>query len=197
LAAIVAGHGVGQWRTITSWSGQRVELSDAFAIDPDTTSRITIVPAQLHYIFYQNHFRSTGVAIQLYGTAVEHIVAENDESNAGGFYAVAKRYADGVAPQLNVQFLGNHVREGWNYHYGPNGTNPAGPSLIEVLSLTPSAVIGMVIRNNELQGDSALQIHSQSSTGVIGMLVDRNRISNGVHNLQIDPSASDEVLVVQ
>jgi hypothetical protein len=196
LVAIVAGHGVGQWRTIKSWSGQQVELSDAFGIAPDTTSRITIVPAQLHYIFYHNHFRSAGVAIQFYGTAVEHIVADNDESNAGGFYAVAKRYAGGVAPQLNVQFLDNHGREGWNYHFGPNGTTPAGPSSIKVLSLPPSAVIGMVIRNNELQGESTLEVHSQSPTGVIGMLVDRNRISNGKHNLQIDPSISDEVLVI-
>ena len=154
LAAIVAGHGVGQWRTIKSWAGQQVDLSDPFDVAPDATSTITIVPAQLHYIFYHNHFQNAGVAIQFYGTAVEHIVADNDESSAGGFYAVAERYAGGVAPQLNVQFLNNQVRAGWNYHFGPNGATPAGPSSIKVLSLQPSAVIGMVIRNNELQGGS-------------------------------------------
>jgi hypothetical protein len=187
LVAIVAGRGVGQWRTIKSWSG----------LAPDATSRITIVPAQVHYIFCHNHFSTAGVAIQFYGTAVEHIVAGNDESNAGGFHAVAKRYAGGVAPQLNVQFLDNQVREGPNYYSGHGGSNPADRSSIYVLSLPPSAVIGMVIRNNELDGDSAIEVHSQSPTGVIGMLVDKNRISKGKHNLQVDPSISDEVLVNQ
>ena len=55
----------------------------------------------------------------------------------------------------------------------------------------------MVIRNNELDGDSAIEVHSQSPTGVIGMLVDKNRISKGKHNLHIDPAISDEVLVNQ
>jgi hypothetical protein len=197
LVAIIAGHGVGQWRTVKSWSGQQVELSDAFSIAPDATSKITIVPMQLHYTFYHNHFSNAGVAIQFYGTAVEHIVANNDEWNAGGFHTLAHRYAGGVSPQLNVQLLGNHVREGWNYHFGPNGTPAAGPSLIKAASVAPSAVIGMVIRNNELDGGSTIEVHSQSPTGVIGMLVDKNRISKGKQNLQIDPAISDEVLVNQ
>jgi hypothetical protein len=185
LVAIVAGDGVGQWRTVKSWSGQQVDLSDAFAIAPDATSRITIVPAQLHYIFYRNHFENAQVAIQLFGTAVEHIVAENDEANAGGFYLNAMRYAGGVAPQLNVQLLDNRVEEGPNY--------PAGPSSIRVQSNSPSAVIGMVIRNNDLQGSSTLQVHGQSG-GIIGMLLDRNHTS-GESNVQIDQSVSGEVLI--
>jgi hypothetical protein len=55
----------------------------------------------------------------------------------------------------------------------------------------------MVIRNNELEGESTLEVHSQSPAGVIGMLIDGNRISNKEHNLQIDPSISDEVLIKQ
>jgi hypothetical protein len=185
LAAVVAGHGVGQWRTVKSWSGQQVDLSDAFAIAPDASSRITIVPAQLHYTFYRNHFENAQMAIQFYGTAVEHVVAENDESKAGGFWGVALRYAGGVAPQLNVQFLDNRIKEGPNY--------PPGPSSIKVESSSPSAVIGMVIRNNELQGSSTLQVHSQSG-GIIGMLLDRNHTS-GESNVQIDQAVSGEVLI--
>jgi len=197
LVAIIAGHGAGQWRTLESWSGQEVELSEGFGIAPDTTSRITIVPLQLHYIFYRNHFSNAGVAIQFYGVAVEHIVAENDESNAGGFYFSAHRYVGGVAPQLNVQLLENHVREGWNYHFGPNHMPAPGPSLIKVVSHAPSAVIGMVIRNNELAAGSTIEVHSESPSGVIGMLVDKNRVSNGKHDLQIDPSVAGEVLITQ
>jgi hypothetical protein len=193
LAAVVAGHGAGQWRTVKSWSGQQVDLSDAFAIAPDASSRITIVPAQLHYIFYRNHFENTGVAIQFYGTAVEHIVAENDESSAGGFNAIALKIASGVAPQLNVQLLGNQIRQGPNYYHGHNGVN-SDASPIYVQSSSPSAVIGMVIRNNDLQGSSTLQVHSQSAAGIIGMLLDRNHTS-AESNVQIDPSVSGEVLV--
>jgi hypothetical protein len=197
LVAIIGGHGAGQWRTLESWSGHEVELSEGFGIAPDPSSRITIVPLQLHYIFYRNHFSDAGVAIQFYGTAVEHIIAENDESNAGGFYFSAHRYVGGVAPQLNVQLLDNHVREGWNYHFGPNSMPAPGPSLIKVQSLAPSAVIGMVIRNNELAGESTIKVHSESPTGVIGMLVDKNRVSNGKHDPQIDPSVAGEVLITQ
>jgi hypothetical protein len=106
-------------------------------------------------------------------------------------------YVGGVAPQLNVQLLDNHIREGWNYHFGPNGRPAAGASLIKVQSLAPSAVIGMVIRNNELAGESTIEVHSESPIGVIGMLVDRNRISNGKRSLQIDPSAAGEVLITR
>jgi hypothetical protein len=136
------------------------------------------------------------VAIQFYGTAVEHIVAENEESNAGGFHAVAHIYAGGVSPQLNVQLLHNEIREAQNYHFGPNGTNVLAPSSIYVLSLQPSAVIGMVIRNNELQGESTIQIHCQSPAGVVGMLIERNRTFSQ-HNIQVDQSISGEVLVRQ
>jgi hypothetical protein len=195
LVAIVAGHGVGQWRTVKSWSGQQVELSDSFAIGPDPTSRITIVPAHLHYIFWRNHFHIAGVAIQFYGTAVEHIVANNDESNAGGFHFVAMRYAGGVAPEVNVQFLDNQIQQGPNYYAGNNGLNPPGSS-IDVESVSPSAVIGMVIRNNELQGESTIRVRCQSRAGVFAILIDRNHTSDA-HNIQIDPSTLDEVLVRQ
>lgn len=196
LAVIIVGRGVGQWRTVNTWSGQQVGLSEAFGIAPDATSRITIIPAHLRYIFYHNHFQGSGVAIQFYGTAVEHIVADNDELSAGGFYAIARPYSDGLDPELNVQLLDNQVREGPNYHYGPNGGNLAGPSSIEVVSLPPSLIFGMVIRNSELQGQSTLQVRSQSGSGVIGMLLDKNRTANA-HNVQIDQSVSGEVLVRQ
>ena len=196
LVAIVSGHGVGQWRTVSNFSSQRVELSDAFSIAPDATSRITIVPLQLHYTFDHNHFHTAGVAIQFYGTAVEHIVANNDASSAGGFYATALRYAGGVAPQLNVQFLDNQVGGGANYHFGPDGGTPAGASMIDVMSLQPTAVIGMVLRNNKLEGQSLLRVRSQSGSGVIGMLIDKNLISDQ-RNIQIAPSAASEVLIRQ
>ena len=196
VAAIVGGHGMGQWRSVKSWSGRQVDLADALSIPPDSTSKITIVPAQLHYIFFRNHFRHTGVAVQLYGTAIEHIVAENDESGAGGFYAMALKYAGGVAPQLNVQFLGNMLMEGRNYRYGPDGRNNGGTSRVDVLSIAPSAVIGMVIRNNQLLGDTTLSIRSQQGGAITGLLVDRNRISDQ-RDLQIDPSVLSQVLVRQ
>jgi hypothetical protein len=152
MAAVIAGHGAGQWRMVASWSGQQVKLSHAFAIAPDSASKITIVPMQLHYIFDHNHFRETGLAIQFYGTAVEHIVAQNDESMAGGYFFSAGRYSGGVAPQLNIQIIDNILDEGPNYQFGPNGAVADGPSMIRATAMPPSAIIGMVIRGNELRG---------------------------------------------
>lgn len=194
LVAVIAGHGAGQWRMVASWSGQQVKLSHAFAITPDSASKITIVPMQLHYIFDHNHFRETGLAIQFYGTAVEHIVTQNDESMAGGYFFSAGRYAGGVAPQLNIQIIDNILDEGPNYQFGPNGALADGPSMIRATAMLPSAILGMVIRGNDLRGSAILRVQSQAAAGVSAVLVDSNHISaeNGV---QIDQAASGEVLV--
>ena len=113
------------------WSGQQVvELFQAPSpLPPDrylkNHNRSRAIA--LHFL-PQPLSRNAGVAIQFYGTAVEHIVANNDESKRRWILRYrASRYAGGVAPQLNVQLLDNRVAEGWriNYHFGPNAGTPA------------------------------------------------------------------------
>jgi hypothetical protein len=194
VVVIIAGHGLGQWRTLTSWTESEIEVSSTFDIVPDARSTITIVPAQTHYIFFRNHFQDTGLSIQLYGTAIEHIVAENDSTRAGGFYLLAETYGTGVQPALNVQFLQNEIRPGLNYHYGENSVYFAGPSFIEARVLTNSLILGLVLRNNILAGQAAIHIVKQASARLSGILLEKNDVS-GPGRIQVDESASAEVTI--
>ena len=53
-----------------------------------------------------------GIAIQFYGTATEHIVANNRSWRTDGYRAYGFSYTGGVQPNLYLQFLGNEIREG-------------------------------------------------------------------------------------
>jgi len=194
-AIIMDGHGSGQWRTIRDWSDAGVELSDPFDIAPDTTSILTVVPMHVHYIFFRNHFEETGVAIQFYGTSIEHIVAENDETHAGGYYVFAKTYHGGVQPVLNVQLLENQVHSGLSYHYGSNGEYFAGSSLIDVRSLEGSSITGLVLRNNILTEQGAIHIKRIAPSRMTGILLEGNKVSDPAHDVQIDKSVGAEIIV--
>lgn len=191
---IVSGHGIGQWRTVKSWNGNALELSHSFQISPDSTSMVTIVPAQLHYVFYKNQFRDTGLATSFYGTAIEHIVAENIAIRAGGYYALAKIYAGGVAPELNIQFIGNQIRSGSSYHYGPNGVFLAGSSAIQATAIAPSSMIGLVLRNNILANGGVIRLIGSPAV-MKGIMVEGNQFSDRGRDLQIDHALLLEAIV--
>jgi hypothetical protein len=188
MVAVTGGHGLGQWRILESYSENTIVVSQPFEIAPDRTSTVTIVPLQLHYLFYRNRISDAGLAIQFYGSGIEHIVAENDAQNTGGLFVVALNYLHGIQPEIDVQLLGNVV-SGMNYSNGVPG-----PSSIEARSESPSAIIGLVIRGNELKNNSTIRVKSWSRAGVKGMLLEDNRPQNS-GNVSIDNSVAAEVVV--
>ncbi|MEO8660332.1 MAG: glycosyl hydrolase family 28-related protein [Bryobacteraceae bacterium] len=192
--AIVSGHGQGQWRLLKVASGAEVEISRPFDISPDQTSQITIVPTHLHYIFYKNRFSDAGVAIQFYGTAIEHIVAENESSRTGGFHARAIPYAGGIQPEFNVQLLGNQFLVGHSYHFGANGTYAAGPATLEAFAKAPSAIIGMVIRNNVMKDGALLRVDGAAKT-MNGVVVEGNQLSDPTKFLELTAPIKDQIVV--
>ena len=195
VVVIIDGRGAGQWRTITNWGESGIDLSAPFDITPDATSIITVVAAHLHYIFFRNHFQETGLAIQFYGTAIEHIVAENDETHAGGYYVVAKNYKGGVQPALNLQLIQNQVHSGMNYHYGPNSGYAAGPSFLEALSTQNSAIIGLAVINNVISDQAVIRIKKNVPSVMTGILLEGNVLSNPSRGIQVDKSAAAEVII--
>ncbi len=188
LVAVMSGRGLGQWRTLESSDGKTVVLSGAFDIAPDQTSVLTIVPLQLHYVFYKNHFSDAGIAIQFFGSGVEHIAAENESHNAGGLNVTALNYSRGIQPEMNIQVLRN-VISGMSYS---NGT-PA-PSSIQATAASPSTIIGLVIRNNDLKDNSTILVKSWNAAGMKGILVEGNRVLNS-RSVRIDGSVAAEVVV--
>jgi hypothetical protein len=193
MVAITSGRGLGQWRSLEKCGVRTLELSSAFEIAPDRTSTVTVVPLQEHYVFYKNRFFDSGVAFQFYGSGVEHIVAENESRNAGGFYTEALKYGDGVQPQIGIQFLHNSV-SGLNFRRDGVGSGNLGPSLIQARASGPSSVIGLVIRNNNLMDNSGIRIQIWSRAGMKGILIEGNHLSKS-GRISVDSSVGTEVVL--
>ena len=107
------------------------------------------------YIFYDNETRDAGIAIQFYGTATEHIVANNRSWRADGFRAYGFSYTGGVQPNLYLQFLGNEIREGNCYRYDDPLVYPA---RLSVEGTLPSLHFGSVLRNNHLHNNAQIEV---------------------------------------
>jgi len=177
LVAIVAGRGRGQWRYLRSWEGKRVQLDRPFDVAPDETSRLTITMMHQRYLFYDNEFRDVGIAIQFYGTAIEHVVANNRCWRAGGYHAFGHLYTGGVQPDLYVQFLGNEIVEGNSYRFGANNAQAAGPSHIGVLAHPQSLNFGCVVRGNRLHNNACIEVQG-SNASVENVLLEGNLIEH-------------------
>jgi hypothetical protein len=201
---IMAGHGLGQWRTIASWNDATVELSEPFQIAPDTTSTICVVAAQLHWIFLRNHFQEAGMSIQVFGTGIEHIAAENDSTRGGGYNLVAADYF-GINPVLNMQLISNEIRPGLNY-YSPRN-EVAGPSLLGARAQPGTAIIGLVFRDNIVADPAYIRIQQDGSAKVTGVLLEGNRVSSrpsfevpawaSIANIWVDKTTGSQVLVLK
>jgi hypothetical protein len=195
VAAIIEGRGMGQWRVVADASGHEVQLAAPFEIAPDNTSVITIVPAQVHYLFFHNHYSESGYGIAYYGTAIEHIAEGNEVAEAGGIFASSRRYSGGVSPEFGLQFIGNTIGARFNYVSSPYGATTFDPSAIDAFSVEPGRTIGLVLRRNRFLGQSVLRIRSQTPAGMRAVLVDGNQLAGGTAAMEIDKNAAPEVVV--
>lgn len=187
---IAGGHGMGQWRTLTAWKNRQIELSAPFEIAPDATSTITIVPTQLHYIFFRNHFEEAGVAIQFWGSSIEHIAAENDATRAGGYKVCALNY-QGSQPVLDTQLFENEIRPGLSYGY--SSMNLVAPPMLLVHAENGTTIMGLVLRDNLLADPAQLIVKDDGTMKAV--LLEGNKVSNPNQNIQIDKHAAFETIV--
>ncbi|MDZ4199834.1 MAG: glycosyl hydrolase family 28-related protein, partial [Kiritimatiellia bacterium] len=112
---IVAGTGVGQYRWLTAYEGNRVEIDRDWDLPPDETSRISIGGFNGRHLFIGNTAEDTGTLIQLYPPNCECIVAENRSIRASNINSLGKlgkhKTQDFVRVELSWfnQFLDNQV----------------------------------------------------------------------------------------
>ncbi len=192
LVAIYRGRGRGQWRTVKEWDGKRVRVDRPFDVPPDGTSRITITMLHHRYIFYGNEFRDAGVAIQFYGTGIEHVVAGNRVWRSGGFWSFGHLYAGGVQPNFYVQLLGNEIVEGNSYHFGPNNAVTSGPSEITVMAHPQSINFGCVVRDNHLHNNASIRVVGKEA--VENVLIEGNTIERTKTGIHIDDGCVNVIL---
>ncbi len=179
---ILSGRGMGQYALIASVVGAKIALDRSLKVLPDASSKITVVPLQKNYILFGNTFLDAGIGIQFYGTAIDHIVADNKSVRTAGFAAWGLKYK---FPQPNwfVQFLNNSVTGGAIYGRAPDGSYDLRPGRILVrgaqndLSAAPM-VIGVIVRNNDLKGNAQIRIEggSKMQPTIEGLVVEENSI---------------------
>lgn len=160
---LVAGRGRGQWRRIVEvLADERVRLESPFAVSPDGSSVASLTMIQRHYLLTDNRFEDAGIAIQFYGSAIEHLCTGNVAVRSGGFHTIALDYY-GKQPSLGVQFLGCRIEEGLSYRYGHDNIAFAGPSHFGVEAMGKARVMGAVFRGCEVESNGLFDIATRDA----------------------------------
>lgn len=160
---ILSGKGMGQWRRMAAWDGTKIEVDRPWDIDPDATSKLTIVWALPQWLILNNRFTDVGISIQLYGSAQEHICAGNTTGRSAGFHNFGMDY-HGMQPSWYIQWLGNEITEGNAYNSGHDNYMLSGDAHLGVFALPKNAEIGdpltygCVVRGNHLRSNARIEI---------------------------------------
>ncbi|NOX53335.1 MAG: hypothetical protein GXP27_02630 [Planctomycetes bacterium] len=191
---ILGGRGMGQYREIADVSsdGRTVTIDRPWTVPPDASSVITITMMQRNYLFIDNQFEDAGIAIQYYGTSIDHVAAGNTATRAGGFYNSGRWYRH-YQPSWYCQFLDNEILEGNCYRFGPNNATDAGPSFLGTFGLqregnpAPLAYCS-VHRRNRLHNGALIRLVGISAEhpGVRDVILEKNVIENSLVGLSID-----------
>jgi len=191
---VLGGHGMGQYRQIASIVEDEatVTIDRAWDVVPDETSIITITMMQQNYLFIGNHFEDAGIALQYYGTSINHVAAGNTCTRAGGFYNSGRWYRH-YQPSWYCQFLGNQILEGNGYRFGPNNATGAGDSFLGSYGLqygdnpAPLAYCS-VHRRNHLRNNAVIRLVgvNRERPGLRDAVVEHNLVENAHTGLYID-----------
>ncbi|KQT03024.1 hypothetical protein ASG57_15710 [Bradyrhizobium sp. Leaf396] len=195
---VVNGRGAGQYARLKSREdrpgGLSVTLDRPLAVALDETSEITVTQAQQNYLVIGNSFEDTGVAVQAYGTAIDHVFAGNRSNRTSGFAAFGLSYEQ-FQPVWRTQFLGNHILEGNVYRAGPERTIFSNEASILVrgnqtstAANRPPMVRAIIIRSNRLDQDSHIEIRgfAPASPGVRDVVIEDNITGASREGLTID-----------
>lgn len=191
-AQIAGGRGVGQIRRIKSIDGSKIELESGWDITPDTTSVINLSSFRRRFIYTENRAYDSTVALQLYGSMIEGIIANNETSRTGGYNGDAM---SGEANWFN-QFIDNTITTGNSYR-GPRNEVPALDAQLGLLAYGTGTgehryplVRSCVVRNNELKSSAKLNVMGW----VVDSLLEKNKVENADAGVTISTAASNIVL---
>lgn len=181
---VLGGRGAGQFATVEARDGERITLDKPLQIEPDVSSIVTIVPARTHHLYVDNYFSDVGIAVQLYGTALESYVVGNVSERSGGFVDWALWYHH-VQASWGTQFLDNRILDGNVYRGGSNAATEAGDSILGAFvapwrhNRTP-LIRGTIIRGNRLEGNAHIEINGRSTefASIKDVIVEANSIEH-------------------
>lgn len=183
---VTGGKGTGEYARVAGIEGDRIRLDRALPVDLDNTSIVAIAPYQANYLFLNNRFTDAGIAAQIFGSSLDHVIAGNISSRTIGFADIGLVYK-GVQPSWHTQILDNEIAEGalrspasimvWGRQAAP--------------SVTP-LVLGTIVRGNKLSGNASIQIKgiSQENPAVSDVVIEDNKIERSDLGVIADHGAS-------
>lgn len=160
---VLDGRGRGQWRRATEYNGNRIEVDRPWDIVPDETSRITVVWLLRQWLIVDNSFSDVGISVQLYGSALEHIISGNTTARSAGYHNFGMNY-HGIQPSWYIQWLGNEISEGNAYSAGHDNYLLSGEAHLGVFALprdpklTYPLTYGAIVRHNRLRNNAHIAI---------------------------------------
>ncbi|MCX7599240.1 MAG: hypothetical protein N2512_10315 [Armatimonadetes bacterium] len=195
LFAVVGGRARGFVAQVVDYEGRRVMIkpltgpgitnvelasTDAWASLFDHTTLVTITQLHRRYVFYDNETYDAGIAIQFFGTSVEHVCAQNRCWRSGGFHGWALDYW-GIQPVIDCQWFGNEVLEGNSW-----GAGVLGPSHVAAMGFAPSVNLNSVFRGNHLHNNASLEVLAQGDpTAVENVVMEGNVVEKADAGLRV------------
>jgi hypothetical protein len=184
---ILSGRGSGQFAQISAIEGNAVDIDRLWQVLPDESSIVTIVPMQQNYLIVANDFSDAGVAVQFFGTSVNHVVAGNVSSRTEGFVNVGLWY-DGFQPSWYIQYLENRILDGTLYRGGGSDNSKfsaeaeIGVHVLRHGKDTPLLAIGVIMRRNWLAENARISIGECGGQAPLtrAVLAEKNIILNDV-----------------
>ncbi|MBI5832752.1 MAG: hypothetical protein HZB16_10650 [Armatimonadetes bacterium] len=203
---IVDGPGRGQWRRVLAVDGRVVTLDRPWLQPPGLGSIVTMTMFHGQYLFVDNRFSDSGVAIQLYGMACEAICDGNVSMRTAGFHNFGMDY-QGIQPSWYIQWLNNEVAEGNVYRSGHDNYLLAGEAHLGIFALPPRAdfeaclTLGCVARGNRLRNNAYLAIGGADPANpahekafVRNVVAEHNRIEDTDYGIWLRKAQADVLL---
>lgn len=184
---IVAERGVGQFRRIAKMERKdgdlEVTLDRPWDILPDDSTVFRVGNCRGHFIYTQNVANDSTIALQLYGSMLEAVIADNVTRHTGGYHA------DTMSGETSwfIQMLNNTVASG-TFYRGPFNEVPATDAHIGLIAngfgyddydypITRSSLI----RNCKLLGNAFLEVRGFASD----ILLENNLVRDADVGLRI------------
>jgi hypothetical protein len=174
VVRVIDGAGAGQWRMVERWEARKIVMDRPFDVPVDAASQFYAANAMMRHILFDNQWSDTGIAAQLYGGALDCVMAGNQSARSGGFRAWGNETA------WYVQMLGNQITEGLGT-IGPEAN--AGSSMLHVVGpylvrnnirFTGTTARGIVMRRNVLHNNATITLRG----AIHDVLLENNQIKH-------------------
>lgn len=190
---VLSGKGMGQFAQIDHLDGDVVHLDRAWKVLPNDSSIVTVTGMQQNYLFVDNEFSDAGIALQYYGTSINHVASGNQSTRTVGFYNSGRWYRH-YQPSWYCQFLDNQILEGNVYRGGANNALLSSEAFLGTLGLqkppnTTPLALAAIHRRNHLHSNAHLEITgggNPAAPGTRDVIVENNIVENADVGLLID-----------